>query len=231
MKVEDRDEFTYSDEIPSISSFICLINKYGVLGMVNEAHNQKEEEPDQAVLPRTERPTPHNKNSIKTSAEKKQCQDVSADELFHRQSVALVLMGDFNLPDISWEYKTAVTSRSWKFLKFVGDNVLPQVLRPCPAWSPELEDYKCRNCDFPFVDTEIIRDRLYQLNVHKSMGLDGVHLRVLKELADVMAGPLSIIYQRYWESGEIPADWKLANAVPIYKKGRGKTKGATDLVV
>ncbi|GAB0182338.1 mitochondrial enolase superfamily member 1 [Grus japonensis] len=53
----------------------------------------------------------------------------------------------------------------------------------------------------------------------KSMGPDGIHPRVLKELADVMAGPLSIIYQRSWESGEVPADWKLANVIPIYKKG------------
>ncbi|KAK4823652.1 hypothetical protein QYF61_005004 [Mycteria americana] len=34
-----------------------------------------------------------------------------------------------------------------------------------------------------------------------------------------MAGPLSIIYQRSWESGEVPDDWKLANVIPIYKKG------------
>ncbi|XP_040977464.1 uncharacterized protein LOC121232961 [Aquila chrysaetos chrysaetos] len=62
-------------------------------------------------------------------------QDVSTDGLFYRQlgeisgSVALVLMGDFNCPDITWEYHTAVTSRSWKFLKSVGDNFLSQVLR------------------------------------------------------------------------------------------------------
>ncbi|KFP51109.1 hypothetical protein N323_02338, partial [Cathartes aura] len=71
----------------------------------------------------------------------------------------------------------------------------------------------------PFVDTEIVRDQPDQLNVHKSMGLDGIHPRVLKELADVMARPLSIIYQRSWESGEVRADWKLASVIPIYKKG------------
>ena len=69
------------------------------------------------------------------------------------------------------------------------------------------------------MDTEIVRDQLYQLNVHKSMGPDGIHPRVLKELADVMAGPLSIIYQRSWESEEVLADWKPANVIPIYKKG------------
>ncbi|KFP52464.1 hypothetical protein N323_08608, partial [Cathartes aura] len=71
----------------------------------------------------------------------------------------------------------------------------------------------------PFVDTEIVRDQLYQLNVHESMGPDGIHPRVLKELADVMAGAFLSIYQRSWQSGEVPADWKLANVIPIYKKG------------
>ncbi|KFP51221.1 RNA-directed DNA polymerase from mobile element jockey, partial [Cathartes aura] len=81
------------------------------------------------------------------------------------------------------------------------------------------------NNDFPFVDTEIVRDQLYQLNVHKSMGPDGIHPRVLKELADIMAGPLSIIYQRSWESGEVPADWKLVDVIPIHKKGMREDAG------
>ncbi|KAK4830711.1 hypothetical protein QYF61_012971 [Mycteria americana] len=38
----------------------------------------------------------------------------------------------------------------------------------------------------------------------------------------------SIIYQRSWESREVPTDWKLANVIPIYKKGvredTGKSK-------
>ena len=49
--------------------------------------------------------------------------------------------------------------------------------------------------DFPFVDTEVVRNQLYQLNIHKSMGPGGINPRVLKELAGVMAGPLLIIYQ------------------------------------
>ncbi|KFV93053.1 RNA-directed DNA polymerase from mobile element jockey, partial [Fulmarus glacialis] len=85
--------------------------------------------------------------------------------------------------------------------------------------SSEPEDHECGNSDFPFVDTEIVRDQLYQLNVHQSMGPDGIHPRVLKELVDVKAGPILIIYQRSWEPGEVPAAWKRANAIPIYKKG------------
>ena len=97
--------------------------------------------------------------------------------------------------------------------------------RPWAARSPESEDHECGNSDFPFVDTKIVRDQLYQLNVHKSTGPDGIHARVLTELADITAGPLSIICERSWESGEVPADWKLANVIPIYKKGMREDPG------
>jgi len=50
------------------------------------------------------------------------------------------------------------------------------------------------------------------------MGPDGVHPRVLKELMDVMAGPISTIYQRFGEAGEVLAVWKLASVISVYKK-------------
>ncbi|KAK4827275.1 hypothetical protein QYF61_016421 [Mycteria americana] len=51
------------------------------------------------------------------------------------------------------------------------------------------------------------------------MGPDGIHLRVLRELAEELAKPLSIIYQQSWFTGEVPDDWRLVNVMPIYKKG------------
>ena len=48
---------------------------------------------------------------------------------------------------------------------------------------------------------------------------------MLKEVADVMAGPLSIIYQRSWESGEVPADWKLAKTIPVSKAAMREDPG------
>ncbi|PKU41110.1 hypothetical protein llap_8580 [Limosa lapponica baueri] len=51
------------------------------------------------------------------------------------------------------------------------------------------------------------------------MGSDGIHPRVLRELVDVLTEPLSIIYQQSWQTGEVPADWHLANVMPIHKKG------------
>ncbi|KAM7094975.1 germ cell nuclear acidic protein isoform 2-T2 [Ciconia maguari] len=103
--------------------------------------------------------------------------------------------------------------------KVCDSAVLNKTDRPWAAQSPELEDHECGNSDFPFVDTEVVRDQLCQLNVYKSMGPDGIHPRVLKELADVIAGHLLIICQRSWESREVPADWKLASVISIYKNG------------
>ena len=44
--------------------------------------------------------------------------------------------------------------------------------------------------------------------------------RALKELADVVAKPLSIILKKLCLLGEVPIDWKKGNFTPIFKKGR-----------
>lgn len=45
-----------------------------------------------------------------------------------------------------------------------------------------------------------------------------MHIRVLKELADVIARPLSTVYQSSCESGQVPADWSLARVASIYMR-------------
>lgn len=48
---------------------------------------------------------------------------------------------------------------------------------------------------------------------------------LLKERADVIVRPLSVIFQHYWEFGEVPVDWRLANIVPVFKKGNRDDTG------
>ncbi|GAB0205040.1 mitochondrial enolase superfamily member 1 [Grus japonensis] len=57
------------------------------------------------------------------------------------------------------------------------------------------------------------------------MGLDGIHPRVLRQVVEVLTKPLSIIYQQSWLSGEIPVDWRVADVMPIYKKGQKENLG------
>ncbi|CAM5150605.1 unnamed protein product [Natator depressus] len=77
----------------------------------------------------------------------------------------------------------------------------------------------------PSVEKEVVRDYLEKLDVHKSMGPDELHPRVLKELAAVIAEPLAIIFENSWRMGEVPDDWKKANVVPIFKKGKKEDPG------
>lgn len=65
--------------------------------------------------------------------------------------------------------------------------------RPGAYQCPESVDHQCRNCEFPFLDTEVVRDQLYQMTVLKSLRLGGICSRILRELLNIVAElPLSI---------------------------------------
>jgi len=84
---------------------------------------------------------------------------------------------------------------------------------------PELEDREGEQNRPPINQEEAVNDLLCPLDTYKSMGLDGIHPRVMRELAEELAKSLSIIYQQSWLSGEVPDDWRFAGVTPIYKKG------------
>jgi len=56
------------------------------------------------------------------------------------------------------------------------------------------------------------------------MGPDGMYPQVLRELADAITKPLSIIFERSWRT-EVPEDWRKANVTSVFKKGKKEDPG------
>ena len=96
---------------------------------------------------------------------------------------------------------------------------------PQESQAPEVIKEVCRKDDLPLVKEDCVRDYLNNLDTYKSMGPDGVHPRVLRELADVIAEPLSIIFGRSWRTGEVPEDLRKASVTPVFNKGKKEDPG------
>uniref|UniRef100_A0A4W3J3J8 Reverse transcriptase domain-containing protein n=1 Tax=Callorhinchus milii TaxID=7868 RepID=A0A4W3J3J8_CALMI len=69
------------------------------------------------------------------------------------------------------------------------------------------------------ISKEMVLDKLSGLKTDKSPGPDGLHPRVLKEVATEIVDGMSIIFQTSVDTGKVPNDWKIANVTPLFKKG------------
>ena len=77
----------------------------------------------------------------------------------------------------------------------------------------------------PTVGEDQVQDHLRNLKVHRFMGPDEVRTQVLRELAGEVAKPLSTIFEKVWQYGEVPTDWKKGNITPIFKKCKKEDPG------
>ena len=69
-----------------------------------------------------------------------------------------------------------------------------------------------------FADT-VVFQKLRHLKTDKPPGLDVLHPMLLNCCAQELCHPLSLIYQKSYDTGILPEDWKTASVCPIYKKG------------
>ena len=81
--------------------------------------------------------------------------------------------------------------------------------------------------DLPAVNEDHVEDHLKYLKVHKSMGPNEIHPQVLRERVDEFAKPLSIIFERSWQSDEVPTVWKRENIASIFKDTKKKIHETT----
>ena len=84
---------------------------------------------------------------------------------------------------------------------------------------PEMQEMTEAKLDDIQITPEMVEAKLKKLNENKSSGSDVFHPYVLKETAQEMSLPLSLIYQKLLNEGVCPDEWKCANVTPIHKKG------------
>ena len=82
---------------------------------------------------------------------------------------------------------------------------------PCNYQGPLLEDVD--------VSPQKVEAKLSSLKPSSAVGPDAIQPRLLKESANILASPLSVLFRKSLDSGKIPSDSKLGDVVPIYKKG------------
>jgi len=79
----------------------------------------------------------------------------------------------------------------------LNDFFASDVTDKCFSHTTQVADGKGRDCENEERPTLAqVRDHLRNLRVHKSMGPDEVHPQVLRELADEVARPLSIVLEK-----------------------------------
>ena len=82
------------------------------------------------------------------------------------------------------------------------------------------ESVNCKYPSMPDIDisTSGIAKFLSNLNVSKAAGPDSLRPVGLKELGQVIAPTISIIFQVLLDSGTVPSDWKKAQVCPLFKQ-------------
>ena len=61
--------------------------------------------------------------------------------------------------------------------------------------------------------------KINKLKPSTAPGPDGITARILQTFKTQLSGPLSNIFNKSFQSGSVPKDWRIGNVTPIFKKG------------
>ena len=75
------------------------------------------------------------------------------------------------------------------------------------------------------INAQLVEKYIKKLKPSKSQGPDNCHPIFLQEIIDEVTEPLSILFNKTLKEDKIPEQWRLANVVPLHKKG---TKSNTE---
>ena len=86
---------------------------------------------------------------------------------------------------------------------------------------PEFTPHPCTSYLEKFeINKTSVQKKLSKLRTDKSCGPDDVHPFILNHLADIMAIPLTLIFNNSIKSGIVPEIWKEGIVSALYKKGK-----------
>ncbi|XP_062891826.1 uncharacterized protein LOC134339340 [Mobula hypostoma] len=75
------------------------------------------------------------------------------------------------------------------------------------------------------IKKEDMLELLENIKLDKSLKLDKMYPRLLWEVREEIADPLAIIFASSIGTGEAPEDWRVADVVPLFKKGSRDSPG------
>ncbi|MCG8078251.1 MAG: reverse transcriptase family protein, partial [Candidatus Thiodiazotropha taylori] len=96
---------------------------------------------------------------------------------------------------------------------FSTQTIVNDANKPLPNLEPAQN-----SIDSIHISVQDVLDVLKHLDVTKALGPDLISPRLLREGAEILAQPYSIVFNRSIEQGYFPSTWKEANLTPIYKK-------------
>ena len=69
------------------------------------------------------------------------------------------------------------------------------------------------------IKEEDVEKNINKMKIDKSPGPDELSPRLLKLIINSLKAPLRNIFNRSLQFAEVPMDWRVADVVPIFKKG------------
>ena len=85
--------------------------------------------------------------------------------------------------------------------------------------NPDLGTRKIKVDSSFFFSYERVFQTMQSLKNKKCYGYDNIPLMVLKDGAQILAAPFTKLFEKIYQTGELPDQWKISRTVPLYKKG------------